>query len=253
MRILLLAPIAFVCLAQEAEIRIVYDNTSARASMPADWGFSALVVKDGRKVLFDTGTKPDLFIANLSKLGVKAAEIEKTVISHEHPDRRDGVLDILQKSRSILAYFIDNLSLDAYRQVNAIESKAVRSRTPIEVMPGVFTTGMMDGSTPEQALLIEIPKGVVILTGCAHPGVARMVEAAEKQRGIGSVRLLLGGFHMYEWDGKRIAAAIQDLRKHKVERIAPAHCTGDLAKKMMRDSWGAQFDTAGTGKRFVLN
>ena len=53
---------------QDLEIRVIYDNTSARAGVQEDWGYAAVVTFRGRRLLFDSGTKPDLFIENLAKL-----------------------------------------------------------------------------------------------------------------------------------------------------------------------------------------
>jgi 7,8-dihydropterin-6-yl-methyl-4-(beta-D-ribofuranosyl)aminobenzene 5'-phosphate synthase len=108
-------------------------------------------------------------------------------------------------------------------------------------VPGIFTTGVIEGRPPEQALVIETSKGLVVMTGCSHPGVVRMVEAAERQRGKQSVRFLLGGFHL-----------LQDNDQQVSEKIAAAHCTGERAAGMMRASSGAGFKAAGAGQRFVF-
>ncbi|HUS06064.1 MAG TPA: hypothetical protein VMZ52_07210, partial [Bryobacteraceae bacterium] len=67
------------------EIQIVYDNTSTRKDLIPDWGISALVKFRGRTLLFDTGAKPEIFTANLHRLGIRPESIERVVISHEHP------------------------------------------------------------------------------------------------------------------------------------------------------------------------
>jgi 7,8-dihydropterin-6-yl-methyl-4-(beta-D-ribofuranosyl)aminobenzene 5'-phosphate synthase len=64
----------------ELSVQIIYDNTSAREGIEADWGFAALVSYRGRNVLFDSGTKPDLFLANLKKLNIDPNSITHAVI-----------------------------------------------------------------------------------------------------------------------------------------------------------------------------
>jgi 7,8-dihydropterin-6-yl-methyl-4-(beta-D-ribofuranosyl)aminobenzene 5'-phosphate synthase len=235
------------------EIQIVYDNTTTRKDLLADWGFSALVKFKGRSVLFDTGAKPEIFMSNMNKLGIKPESIERVVVSHENSDNPTGVYDFFKNARSMLFYFLDNFSMKAYSEAGSLHSKATRVSGAMEVVPGVYSTGAIAGNPPEQALVIDSGTGLVILTSCSHPGAARIVQTAKAQRKKDSVKLLIGGFHMYQWKPDQIAAVITDLQREKVESIAPAHCTGETAMRMMEAAWKSQFQTAGVGKRFVIN
>jgi 7,8-dihydropterin-6-yl-methyl-4-(beta-D-ribofuranosyl)aminobenzene 5'-phosphate synthase len=111
----------------------------------------------------------------------------------------------------------------------------------------MFTTGPVRGQPDEQSLAVETSKGIVMMVGCSHPGVVRMVEAVLKQRGAKSIRLLIGGFHMFKQNKDQIAPQIDQLKKLGVEEIRPAHCTGDLAHAMFREAWGGNYGTAGAG------
>jgi len=215
------------------EIRIVYDNVSARSDMHADWGFAALVTLDGRRVLFDTGTKADLFMENLKKLGTDPASIEHIVISHDHGDHTGGIASLTARNPRI--------------RVHMPEAR----QGPFELVPGVYSTGPIEGQPREQALVIETPKGLVILTGCSHPGLVKIVETAEKQRGANSVRLLLGGFHLLQQTQEQIAATIARLKQLKVAAAVPTHCSGDLAIKLFREAFPAA--PPGAGAHIVLH
>lgn len=219
--------------APPVEIRVIYDNTSAQEGIGADWGFAAVVSAGGRRVLFDTGTKPGLFMENLKLLEVDPASLECVVISHKHGDHMGGLAPLR--------------ALNPRLAVHLPEREG-----PFQVAPGIWSTGLIDGQPPEQALAVETPKGLVLLTGCSHPGIVKIVEAAEKQRGVTSLRLLLGGFHMLDQNAARISATVARLQQLKVERIMPTHCTGDLATKMFREAFGARFETAGAGKRILI-
>jgi metal-dependent hydrolase (beta-lactamase superfamily II) len=61
----------------------------------------------------------------------------------------------------------------------------------------LFDTGADAGtlSSNMQALAVRVRGGVAVVTGCAHPGVARMVQVAHDELG-GPIRLVMGGFHM---------------------------------------------------------
>jgi len=248
MHLFLLA--AVLTAAPELSILIIYDNTSAREGIEADWGFAALVQYQGRTVLFDSGAKPDLFLANLKKLNIDPNSITHAVISHEHGDHRNGIYALYKLNPKIEVNFLDNFAPVAFNQAGAVGMKPRRVTGPQEIVPGIYTTGIVDGSPPEQAMVIETSKGLVILTGCSHPGVVRLVEAAEKQRGRKGVRFLLGGFHLLQDTEAQVTEKIASLKRLGVASIAAAHCTGDRAIALFRNSYGQDFHAAGAGLRF---
>lgn len=230
----MIAALLFLALAAPpVEIRVVYDNTSAQPGVQADWGFAAVVSAGGRRVLFDAGRRPDVFMENLKLLEVDPASLDCVVVSHKHGDHMGGLEPLRARNPRLPVYLPERPE-------------------PFQVAPGVWSTGLIEGQPSEQALAIETPAGLVLLTGCSHPGIVKMVQAAEGQRGVTSLRLLLGGFHMLNQDAAQISATITRLRELKVERILPTHCTGALATKMFREAFGAHFETAGAGKRIVL-
>ncbi|MCD6550564.1 MBL fold metallo-hydrolase, partial [bacterium] len=66
------------------KITIIYDNTSARSDLQADWGFSALIQVKEKDILFDTGANGRILHSNMEKLKVNPKEIEDIFISHPH-------------------------------------------------------------------------------------------------------------------------------------------------------------------------
>jgi 7,8-dihydropterin-6-yl-methyl-4-(beta-D-ribofuranosyl)aminobenzene 5'-phosphate synthase len=94
---------------------------------------------------------------------------------------------------------------------------------------------------------------LVMIVGCSHPGLVKLVETAEAQRKKKSVRLLLGGFHMLRKNPEQIKATIDRLQDLKVAAVIPAHCSGDLAKELFQLTYGKQYHTAGAGRRIVLD
>ena len=237
MRALLFAVLALPAWAGD-RITIVYDNTAARPGLIAAWGFSALVEVRGQRVLFDMGSKPELFLANLRELGIDKSTIAATVISHQHSENPNPVYRILPAG---VIYFLDS-----------VLAKQPLAKDPVQVAKGVWTTGQIDGTPPEQGLVIETSKGLVMLVSCAHPGIGKMVQTAEKQRGTDHIRLLIGGLHSYEWKAEQIRPMIADLHTLRVESIVPAHCTGDLATRMLRESYADKWAPAGAGRQIPL-
>ena len=237
MRLLLALSWAFLLAVAQAagpvEIQILYDNTSTRPDLKADWGFSALASVDGRRVLLDTGANADIFLGNLKAMGVEPTSVEHLVISHEHADHTAGVIPLLKLNPKITTH------------------RPRLGQGPFQVMPRIHSTGTLPGPAAEQALVVVTPKGLLVLTGCSHPGVVELVEAAEKLTGTNSVRLLVGGFHLLDRDANQIAGIIVRLQQLNVAEAVATHCSGDLAIKMFRKAFGPG-PGAGVGRRIVL-
>lgn len=239
-----------LCAAEpDLRLTIVYDNTAARPDLQADWGFSTLVDFRGQRVLFDAGTQPRIFLNNLDKLGIPKNSIQKTIISHEEPQHSRMVRRLVPAG---LLLFFDSFS-SGTPQADALGLPVVRGRGPAVIGPGIYSTGELPGSPPEQALVIATSKGLVMIVSCAHPGIVKMVETAEKQRGVGRIRLLAGGLHMYEQSEPQIRAAAAQLQKLNVQSVMLGHCTGDAALRIFQQAYGARFETAGAGKKIDLD
>jgi 7,8-dihydropterin-6-yl-methyl-4-(beta-D-ribofuranosyl)aminobenzene 5'-phosphate synthase len=119
------------------------------------------------------------------------------------------------------------------------------------LLPGVHTTGEMGGAIPEQALVVETDRGLVVVTGCAHPGITEVVTRAVDRFGE-RVRLLLGGFHLMHHDPDAVRAIARRLEAGGVERIAPCHCTGDPARAILEERFEERCTRCGAGLELSL-
>jgi 7,8-dihydropterin-6-yl-methyl-4-(beta-D-ribofuranosyl)aminobenzene 5'-phosphate synthase len=235
----------------ELEIRVLFDNSSARDDLNRSWGFSALIDFRGHRILFDAGGDPILLLEHLEKLQIDPKTIEQAVISHHHDDHRRGVYWVFEKNPKLKVHFLDSFPDEAFREAETVKMKPERVKGPFEVSPGIWSTGAIDGLPPEQALVIETSQGLVMLVGCSHPGIIKMVETVQQQRKKDSVGMLLGGLHLLRKEPQEIRKTITRLVELKVERVVPAHCTGDKAIEMFQATYGKQF-TAGAGRWIVL-
>jgi 7,8-dihydropterin-6-yl-methyl-4-(beta-D-ribofuranosyl)aminobenzene 5'-phosphate synthase len=98
----------------------------------------------------------------------------------------------------------------------------------------------------ELSLALSTAKGVVLVVGCSHPGIDRIVEAAA--RIDPHVQLVVGGFHMPAAPDDqiaRVAAALHDT--WHVERLAPGHCSGEPTFAHFKKVWGTNYLYAGVG------
>ena len=227
-------------------LTVLYDNTSLRDDLRADWGFSCAIELPGTRVLFDTGADPQILLGNMRALGFGPGDFEFVVISHDHWDHTGGLDAVLEANTNAVVVVPSGIS-DELRDTILSHGVILNDVTvATQVAPGLLSTGVVPGGIVEQAAAVRVENGMVVLTGCAHPGVARMVAAAQTML-ADDVELLLGGFHLKNFDGPGVAAVLGDLRSLAVARVAPCHCTGAEAIDLFGEAWGESFTRIGVG------
>jgi 7,8-dihydropterin-6-yl-methyl-4-(beta-D-ribofuranosyl)aminobenzene 5'-phosphate synthase len=126
----------------------------------AEWGFAALVEASGRRLLFDTGGRPDTVLGNAEALGVDLASIEDLVLSHGHWDHTGGLValrrELRQRNPAALSrahvapgFFAErtrggkpfSLTPSAQAEYQALGGTFVEHDRPTELWPGVWITG----------------------------------------------------------------------------------------------------------------
>jgi len=238
-------------LQKELKLTVVYDNNpSDFSALRADWGFSAYVTGFEKNLLFDTGENPKILAGNLSALGIDKEAIDVIVLSHMHGDHIGGLDAVLHKGQTV---FVPSGAtqkiLDAIEKAGAT---AIVAKDPTTVLPGIETTGTFDqdGPTPEQGLVLETPAGRVLVTGCAHPGIVQMVRGLVQRDK--TPLLVLGGFHLKSDAQADIETKAKTLKTLGVQRAAPCHCSGDLARKIFAEVFDKNWVPAqlGTELRF---
>src|SRR5258708_25783577 len=85
-------------------VTILYDAFSDNKAVTKDWGFSALVEHDGKRILFDTGNNPEIFEHNVKALNVDLTKIDFAVISHRHADHASGLKYLLKINPDVTVY-----------------------------------------------------------------------------------------------------------------------------------------------------
>lgn len=116
----------------------------------------------------------------------------------------------------------------------------------------MISTGPLTGPPEEQSLIINTEKGLVIITGCAHPGIVRIIEKAKELTGK-EVYLVMGGFHLSGASERTIAKITKSFKENGVEKVAPSHCSGDKAREIFRKEYGEDFIENGVGKTIKLD
>jgi 7,8-dihydropterin-6-yl-methyl-4-(beta-D-ribofuranosyl)aminobenzene 5'-phosphate synthase len=234
-------------------ITIVYDNYSYQEGLESAWGFSALIEYQGQTLLFDTGGDPDILMRNMDRLGIDPTTIQAVALSHIHGDHVDG-LPGLEERRIYPPVYIPP-SFDSRFRSRFGGHFELRDVTPgQELSPGIFTTGEMVHPAigiQEQSLVISTTAGLVVVTGCAHPGIVEIVTQAKAMFPT-PVYLVLGGFHLGGLNKAEVDAIITAFRDLGVQHAAPTHCTGDLAIALFTAAYGDDFVQAGVGRVIVI-
>ena len=228
-------------------ITVLYDNNPGIPGLRTAWGFSCLVERGDSVVLFDTGGDGAVLLGNMRALGIDPRRIQAVVLSHVHADHTGGVWELLA-ANDRLTVFVPGAFPEDFKARLRREARVVEVSEPTEIAPGVSSTGPMGTSIIEQGLVVDTPRGAVLITGCAHPGIVKMVEKARAMRG--KVHLVVGGFHLGGAGEARINRIVEDFRRLGVERVAPCHCSGERARRAFKREYGPDCILAGVGSRF---
>jgi 7,8-dihydropterin-6-yl-methyl-4-(beta-D-ribofuranosyl)aminobenzene 5'-phosphate synthase len=194
-----------------SQLRILplVDAAAAGDGLMTESGVSYLLDAGELRILFDVGlngrgpTRSPL-LQNASALNVDLSAIDLIVISHPHPDHVGGVRPALTRSFAIPD---PTLHLPRARALTPIPMRHPYLRceyaaAPVVAGPGVATTGTISrmlfflGRTPEHALVVNVKdKGLVIIVGCGHQGVQRLLARVESLVSA-PIYGVVGGLHL---------------------------------------------------------
>lgn len=228
-------------------ITVIYDNNPSSKGLETAWGFSCLVQGMEKTVLFDTGGDGRRLLTNMRGLGISPREIDAVVVSHIHKDHAGGLPALLMENRQILVYLPDSFPKSFFRDTKKHGTQVIAVRESTKICDRVYSAGELGDSPQEQSLVVSTAKGLVIITGCAHPGIERIVRVVKEKFG-GEILLVLGGFHLSASKSGQIEASIAGLQALGVRYVAPCHCTGNTARDLFKKAFGAGFIDAGVGK-----
>ena len=214
---------------KNATIRILYDNYEYDERLKTGFEFSCLVEIDNRKLLFDTGSDSETLLHNMKQLGIDPKTIESVVISHNHWDHTGG--------------------LSGFLEANGNKAKVYNPTTfskPTKIYDNIFSTGALGISIKEQSLLVNTNKGLVVITGCAHPGIVKIVKKSKEIKK--EIYLVTGGFHLGDASDADLKQIIDAFRELDVKKVGPCHCSGDRCRELFEEEYEDDFVEVGVGK-----
>jgi 7,8-dihydropterin-6-yl-methyl-4-(beta-D-ribofuranosyl)aminobenzene 5'-phosphate synthase len=251
-----LVPLVLVALAsvagteaplQKNSITVVYNHESSPTA--TGWaeggGFSAYVRLGERSILFDVGGEATLILENLQRVGADLAGLDAVVISHNHWDHLYGLPGVMSGSRTQAPVYVPAPAAEGIQQ-QFPRATVVAVQEALQIAPGVWLTEpmqieFMGGTLSEQALVLDLPAGLHIITGCSHPGIVRIVENVKRMFPDRPIALVAGGFHLRSTESEELQKIAADLERLGVRKIGPSHCTGDAVKSLFRERWQSRF------------
>lgn len=235
-------------MSQEVTITVLFDNEAYVGGLQTGWGFSALLEGVEKRILFDTAANWPKLSGNMKRFGIEVDGIDAVVLSHIHPDHTGGLYGLLENKADIEVYVPVSFPAEFKNKIKEFGARLIEVGQSLQICKEVYSTGQIGRLIKEQGLIIKTQKASVLITGCAHPGVIKMAEAAKKIL-ADEILLLMGGFHL-EWSVTlRIKSIISHLKKRYGLRYAAAsHCTGKKAIRLFEKAFGDNYISTGAGK-----
>lgn len=265
----------------QMRITVLYDAFGKPSAMQKDWGYAAFIEYRGKRILFDTGDNPAILETNARAKGIDLSRLDFAILSHRHGDHMGGMNTLLRLNPKVKIYaprenfgvYGFSLPSSFYRKdVSLPPEQRYYDGTPppvmkfgsawpqadfelieqtTEIMPGVHLIALVSDKSPtlelrELSLAIETPEGMVLLVGCSHPGIEKIVAAAAAIDP--RIRLVAGGMHLVtakDEEISRIVTALHDT--FHVEYVAPGHCTGEPTFSALKTAYGRHYLYAGLG------
>ncbi len=270
-----------------ARITMLYDAFGKSSELKKDWGFSALIEYGGKRILFDTGNNAEIFAHNVKAKGIDLNTLDFVVVTHRHGDHTSGLNYLIRVNPDVTIYapkenfgvfgaalpgsfYKQNKDLPAemrYFDGHPPEKLTFGSPWPeadftwvtesMEVARGMHLILLkgpwgVDLDVMELSLAIETPDGVVLVVGCSHPALEKIVATASALTRK-PIHLIVGGTHLLPAKRADIVRIATSLRDHwKVAWIAPVHCTGEPAFAILRQIFAGRYLYAGLGSTLML-
>ncbi|MDO6427947.1 MBL fold metallo-hydrolase [Thalassotalea sp. 1_MG-2023] len=254
-----------VKLHQVSELKVTTLSTMLANRGIGEWGYAALIEVDGRKILFDTGNRPQTVLQNAKELRIDLSDVEDVILSHNHGDHTGGFETLRahfseQNSKALSRVHVGKGIFNkrvgrANRMLamkNTLEKQGVvfNEYTSVkEIYPGVWLTGNVARVHPERnwggrgrietshghiednipedmSLVINTKDGFVLISGCGHAGIINTMEHIVKHIHPGTITTAIGGFHLMNADDKHLTWTADKLKYFGLQNMMGAHCTG---------------------------
>src|SRR5689334_3820638 len=197
----------------KAQITVLYDAFGKDPALQKDWGYAVLVEYAGKRILFDSGNNPEILAHNAKAKHIDLSKLDFVVMSHRHGDHMGGLAYVLSVNPKVRIYapkegfgvYGADLPSSFYRRESSLPpEQRYYDGTPPDVMrfgsawpganfqlvdktaeifPGIHLISVVSDKPGtlelrELSLALNTPEGMVIVVGCSHPVIDKIVAAA---------------------------------------------------------------------------
>ena len=272
-------------------ITVLVEDSVSRPILLAEHGLAFWIDTGAHGLLFDTG-QSRLILSNANELKLDLDAVDSVVLSHGHYDHCNGLAAVLANAGGNVTVYAHPRALDPKYGKTETGTRpigmSIQCRralcegchnlktvtTPTEITPGMFLTGEIPRSHPEeqsesrycldaqglrsdpflddQALFMKTSGGTVVVLGCAHAGVINTLDYIHHLTANQPIYTILGGMHLHSASDERIAWTIASLRRFSIERFYPMHCTGAKAVAALWTAFPGRCFPCGVGTTLKL-
>jgi len=236
---------------QEFTFTVVYDNNPYNPDLKTDWGFSCFIQGAEKNILFDTGTRGNILLSNMNRLSIDPQDIEIVVLSHFHKDHTGGLPALLKENPNVTVYVPDFFPSQFKNSIKEAGASYVDVKSHQKIEENVYTSGVISGWINEQSLIVDSKKGLVLITGCAHPRIVNIIETV-KDLTKKDIFLVFGGFHLTGFEDPEIHEIIRSFKQQGVKKTGPSHCSGKEARSLFNQAYGDDYIAIGVGKEITV-
>ena len=268
------------------DFKITILSTMLSDSHIGEWGFSAMIEADGKRILFDAGSRENTVLQNAKELNINLDNIDNIYLSHNHKDHTGGLITLKKEYPNSFknahvgeGIFYsrpnsegdDNYILSNKNTLENLGIKFIIHKNPTQLIPGLWTTGqvprkydeknwsgvskmidskgtLVEDVIPEnQSLFFDTENGIVLISGCGHAGLANTLDYVQKIIPGRPIYKIIGGFHLLKLNNDKLEWTAKKMREAGVNYFLGAHCTGLNSTYSIRNFLGLTSESALVG------
>jgi len=223
------------------KLQLIAEGSTKHERKILRWGLAFLV----GNVLFDAFGRKDIFLKNVKRFGIDLSRVKHVVISHEDWDHIASLGNFLKTHPGMHACICKKSGHTLKVLIRQNGGILVEINKARKISRNIFSLGQMRADTGrgilyEQVVVVKSRNGFSVITGCAHPGIVRIVRQAVKIFGK-KIYAVCGGSHMKDNTRKENLKIIAELQTLGVKKVIPLHCTGSAARQLFQKIYGRNF------------
>jgi len=226
------------------KVIILVDNRVALDGTMAAWGFSAYIDNGRTKILVDTGPNFRTLENNAKVIGVNLDEISAIFISHMHGDHCGALETLLNTYELDVPVFIPSKRHWGWKLKFG---KLIYVDKPMRLIDEMYSTGPLGLWLTEHSFIAKVgSNSSILVTGCAHPGILKIIEFVTKLFGF-NILAVIGGMHLMGASRFELERIVKKINGFKVRHICPCHCSGEDFLKVLLNSFSGKVHRCGCG------